>query len=524
MNNVRSLLKNALVFPVKTTFFHNQFNFANLKDIFYILSGLLLIIFLVITNFAQELTPKEDEVIKINTELVQVNFPYPKDPTAPIRVFENKKEITDFVLTKPTEDKLSLVVIFDFVPCRTKKECRSLNKLGEYLRTNLNNLRDAGKINFVISTENLEPEDVERMIDFKKSSINVENFNAALISAEKIFRDQKRVRQSLLIITNRIDDLKDVDLANQFESSSGYVEIISTKKGSKSGWMGWNNLGLPGMVMQDNGNNGYVFDLQLSEFVDLANSLHAISFQKESEGPADVSIKTYSKIWGEQNRSRPYKITNLTDDNLIAKKQLESNTKDVIAYYDEDLQQIGKSIKTFNKITPDKLLPAISKRLVSLPAANEKIRNSMQWLRTKYKWDIDFPFVVFEFNKPYVGIQDVGKLNFEVIAFSTKSLELLSEEELAGVIAHEIVHIILKNEPESAALEEKCDLIAALILPTNLKTSLFSALDKLTVEGDLHHQSNRSETLSKNLSILQRILEKEKYVNSEITSSIWDRK
>ena len=87
-----------------------------------------------------------------------------------------------------------------------------------------------------------------------------------------------------------------------------------------------------------------------------------------------------------------------------------------------------------------------------------------------------------------------------MIAYSSHALAELSEEELAAVTAHELAHIILKSEPESPELEEKCDFIAYLILPQELRPGMFSSLQKMNQSNDNNHLANREHRLKENLS------------------------
>lgn len=445
---------------------------------FSVLTGIILIVLATVSSFGQV----QDETIKISTELVTVNFAKPKDEISKTKIFDGQNEVTGANFIYPSyENKLQLLVVLDFEPCQSKKECRSLSKLGANLRENFRKLRNNEKPQFIVNSESLDMDDIKKLLDFNvPEAKETGSFDEALFQVEKTSFDNKNQRQSLLILTNKIRDLREMNLEERFANYSGFVDLITTKIKSDGSWIGWNNLGLPGISMQDNGNDGYVYDLQFGEFVETCNSLTAVSFYRDDETAKKVTIKTYSKIWGEQSRSRLY----LTPQ-LLQKKLLEN-------YYDADILTIGKSIE---KIPTENLLPVIKNNLVNDSVLEQKVKNSQQWLKTKYGFSEGFPFVVFKFNKGYAGIQE-----FKSIAFSTEIVEKLSEEELAAITAHELAHVILKNEPESETLEEKCDFIGYLILPAQLRPFLFSAIVKMSADSDQNHSALRHLRLKENLA------------------------
>lgn len=472
-------------------------NFINYRKI-AILNCLMLLVMSVFGQTNSQLEQGEESVLKIETIGVRTSFVLPNSMNAPLRVFDNQTEIKNFTVTKASDkNKLDLVIVLDFVPCQSRRECRDFYYVGEMISKNLKNLRYSEKPKVIVNSEYMQLEKIKQMINYSPKATDVSNFPVALKEAVNVLAASKNERQSILILTNRVNDLRTEEfmlLQHVMRDFHGFVEIITTKPPAPpkfKNWIGWNNLGLPGLIVSDNGVPGIVVDTQLTEYVQNANSLATISFQSEIEEPVrTVSIKTYDKVWGEQTRSRIY-LTDGTKDPLLAELNSKSNCN---GYFDEEFHLIEKSTN-FVFSGGKNLLPIISKNLTDDEIYNNKVKESMQWLKTRHSWKQEFPFVVFKFDKPYIGIQD-----FNVIAYSTKALELLTPGEVAAVSAHEIAHLSLRNEPESEILEAKCDLIAWFVLPPELRGNLISAIRKMSlVEGvKIHFDPEQRINLLKN--------------------------
>ena len=463
-------------------------------------------IFLAITAKAQD-NAQDDEPIRINTSVGQISVAIEQTVPEPfkIEVTDNGMPMENVKWDSPaTDNPLQMIIVVAMNPVGKWKT----NK--DDLLYEIKKLRENSGINLLgVSVAN-DAEGFGNSLKFPKS-VNVtqfDNLNAAVNNSVSVLQATKKSRQAILLLTNEVESLP-VDIIERTNEMLGQSSLMVYMMSiNANGLKNYQNRCKKKckIIAQSNinGEDLMIFPRNLlsglfRSFTRLATHVYTVSYDlQESENHhIEAVVKRISDSRAITKNIRSFKALPTGDAavfNKIAfrtdnKKSSEEETavKDVV---NSDFNILLK--KRATKLTSDQVKfyeqelrnrPEMS-GVEILPEDGSIVQNLSRNLAPVMKFydrDNYTKFFVYKGDNPFIGLYRES-----IIIFSTKALDLLSEEQLRAAVAHELAHEIFIDEMRAAdksdsnglrhIVEHKCDLVAVMVT-SQLKDDPFAVVN-----------------------------------------------
>lgn len=482
-----------------------------------IILSILLVLLTSDSTFSQQIATTEDEPIRINTTLAQINLDLDFNQLPEkLEVIHNRKPIPSDQIHW-TKGKLIISIIFALNGTDKNVVKRAKDKIAYHLNTlekttkgeivSVNILRDNNKL-----YEGLKiPKTLEGKI---KQFSNMEATVSASIDSLK----NEGERRALLIVTDNPNELprdiiKQTDKRlGRFASLIYFLSIndrIKKLKGKTDGGnseirVAASNIVAGDILLNRDDQVGGLF----RAFAIYATNLITVSYLLPEESISEEnSFK--AEVWAKKKNAQGdfmtigYNVRDIKTEILAeSSRKIELITKktpvaQAIEFFENtNLENLFGKRRNFTHSEIDQFLIQLKNlpEIADLPRDEEKeiaVLKSIKDVLKIFNRDNYTRILVYKSKNPFIGLG-----NESIIAISTTALKLFNKEEIKLLVAHELAHEFffdefrladsLENKEEANLIRHKvehlCDLTAVFFLKKlgqkNAESLLVTALEK----------------------------------------------
>lgn len=451
-------------------------------------------IFSAVTVKSQDIVQDDNEEIRINTNIGQINVAIEQIKPEPftIEVTDNGIPVENVKWEAPAKNNPLRVMIIVAMNKVDKWKTNKDGLLFEIKKLKENSAIDLAGINIVNDEDGFG-----KKMKFSDSynAVRFDRLDAAVSNSIAVLQARPGSRKAILLLTNEVESLplNIIERTNDLlgKTSLGVYLMSVNEKGLKNYK---DKCKVPCKIVAQtniNGNDVVIFPSRFlsglfGRFTKLATTLYTVSYDLQDEeihkieatvrrtkdnreitknirefktASSNENLAVYTKASfrkeikkGSDEEAAVKALAGANFDELL-KKRAEKLTLDQVNFYNQELQ--GRPELKGADILPEN--DATVKKLTQNLAPVLKIYGRENYTK----------FFVYKGDNPFIGLYREC-----IIIFSTKALDLLSEEQLRAAVAHELAHEIFIDEIRQAdkadsnalrhIVEHKCDLVAVM--------------------------------------------------------------
>jgi len=470
---------------------------------------LIIAIALVTISVKGQDTQNDEEIIRVNTTVGQISLAVEQTVPEPFRfeVTDNGIQTENVNYEAPAKSHpVDTVIIVAMNPVNGWKTGKS------EMIYQIKKLQENGNINLLGINVIKDVEGFGSKLIFPKncSSNQFSDLGAGINSSVSTLRKTPGTRKAILVLTNEVESLP-VDIIERTNQILGQASVMVYM-------MSVNEMGAKRKVIARTNINGqdimvfkrdYLGGLFRS-FTRLATNLYTVSYtlpeQDTNYHKVQVLVKSLKDSREIVRNIREFNTAPAADVPVITKaafrkdsiedaainavinnhfdsllkKRAEKLSAAAISGYEQELRRRPELSNVEILSNDDPRMQALSKNLAPV-------------LRL-YDRDNYTKLFIYKGDSPFIGLYREC-----IIIFSTKSLELLSEEQVRASVAHELAHEVFIDEMREAGkannneqrhlIEFKCDVVAAMALES-IGDAPLALADSIEIVSDWYAKYN----------------------------------